>query len=139
MKPLLTHSNPTLMETMPSCCLGLSRVLTSAEQLSRHPAMMGGVLTDDMDPSEGGIVTSAPAGFSNSREDSFDFSRNNSVKFNELFSCLPIFQIYFNFTKKIKQPPQMFICVLLMKTKTAIQLCRKVIQILIPESFCAAG
>ena len=80
MKPLLTHSNPTLMETMPSCCLGLSRVLTSAEQLSRHPAMMGGVLTDDMDPSEGGVVTSAPTGFSNSREDSFDFSRKNSAE-----------------------------------------------------------
>ena len=80
MKPLLTHSNPTLMETMPSCCLGLSRILTSAEQLSRHPAMMGGVLTDDMDPSEGSVITSPPGGaFSNSKEDAFDFSRKNSA------------------------------------------------------------
>ena len=46
MKPLLTHSNPTLMETMPGCCLPLARLLTSAEQLSRHPAMQN-VLTDD--------------------------------------------------------------------------------------------
>ena len=77
MKPLLTHSNPTLMETMPSCCLGLSRILTSAEQLSRHPAMMGGVLTDDLDPSEGGVITSPPGAFSYSKEE--DFSRKNSV------------------------------------------------------------
>ena len=40
MKPLLTHSNPTLMETMPHCCLPLARALTSTEQLMRHPAMM---------------------------------------------------------------------------------------------------
>jgi solute carrier family 9 (sodium/hydrogen exchanger), member 6/7 len=40
MKPLLTHSNPTLMETMPECCLPLARVLTSTEQLMKHPAMM---------------------------------------------------------------------------------------------------
>ena len=60
MKPLLTHSNPTLMETMPSCCLGFSRMLTSTEQLSRHPAMVGGTLTDDLDPVDGAgsVVTS---------------------------------------------------------------------------------
>ena len=40
MKPLLTHSNPTLMETLPSWCNSMARVLTSTEQLSRHPAMM---------------------------------------------------------------------------------------------------
>lgn len=40
MKPFLTHSNPTLMETLPSCCLPLGRWLTSDEQLARHPAMM---------------------------------------------------------------------------------------------------
>ena len=39
LKPLLTHSNPTLMETMPGGCLSLARLLTSSEQLARHPMM----------------------------------------------------------------------------------------------------
>ena len=47
MKPLLTHSNPTLMETMPGCCLPLARLLTSTEQLAKHPAMQN-ILTDDL-------------------------------------------------------------------------------------------
>ena len=49
MKPLLTHSNPTLMETMPGCCLPLARLLTSNEQLAKHPAMMSQdqAITDD--------------------------------------------------------------------------------------------
>ena len=40
MKPFLTHSNPTLMETLPDCCSKLARILTSTQQLSRHPAMV---------------------------------------------------------------------------------------------------
>ena len=41
MKPLLTHSNPTLMETLPDCCGSkLGRILTSNEQLSKHPRMV---------------------------------------------------------------------------------------------------
>ena len=55
MKPLLTHSNPTLMETMPGCCLPLARLLTSTEQLSKHPAMAN-ILTD-----EGVLPTTATA------------------------------------------------------------------------------
>ena len=84
MKPLLTHSNPTLMETMPSCCLGFSRMLTSTEQLSRHPAMVGGTLTDELDPVDGaaGVVTSAPGGYSNGK-DAFDFSRKSSENSDE--------------------------------------------------------
>lgn len=34
MKPLLTHSRPTLMETLPNCCLPISRLLTSTQQLT---------------------------------------------------------------------------------------------------------
>ena len=84
MKPLLTHSNPTLMETMPSCCLGFSRMLTSTEQLSRHPAMVGGTLTDDLDPVDGAgsVVTSPPGGYSNGK-DAFDFSRKSSENSDE--------------------------------------------------------
>ena len=28
------------METLPECCLGLGRMLTSVEQLAKHPAMV---------------------------------------------------------------------------------------------------
>ena len=41
MKPLLTHSNPTLMETLHPCFgTKIGRFLTSKEQLARHPRMM---------------------------------------------------------------------------------------------------
>jgi solute carrier family 9 (sodium/hydrogen exchanger), member 6/7 len=35
MKPLLTNSRPTLMETLPSFCLPLARLLTTTEQLTQ--------------------------------------------------------------------------------------------------------
>ncbi|XP_025079099.1 sodium/hydrogen exchanger 9-like isoform X7 [Pomacea canaliculata] len=35
MKPLLTHARPSLMDTMPKCCLPLARLLTTEEQLSQ--------------------------------------------------------------------------------------------------------
>ncbi len=34
MKPLLTHSKPSLMETLPDCCLPLARILTTTQQMS---------------------------------------------------------------------------------------------------------
>jgi len=40
-KPLLTHANPTLMETLPNQCLPMGRVFTSKEQLEKHPLMQG--------------------------------------------------------------------------------------------------
>ncbi|XP_003740917.1 sodium/hydrogen exchanger 6 [Galendromus occidentalis] len=35
MKPFLTHSRPTLIETLPSCCMPLAHLLTSTEQLTQ--------------------------------------------------------------------------------------------------------
>lgn len=35
MKPLLTHSRPTLLETLPVCCTPLARILTTVQQLSQ--------------------------------------------------------------------------------------------------------
>nr|XP_027201088.1 sodium/hydrogen exchanger 9-like isoform X3 [Dermatophagoides pteronyssinus] len=46
MKPLLTHSRPTLLETMPKFCEPLSRILTSTQQLE---------IKDDFTGSETGI------------------------------------------------------------------------------------
>ena len=34
MKPLLTNSRPTLIETLPECCLPIARILTTTEQLN---------------------------------------------------------------------------------------------------------
>ncbi|XP_022252192.1 sodium/hydrogen exchanger 9-like isoform X2 [Limulus polyphemus] len=39
MKPLLTHSQPTLMETLPGCCLPFSKLLTTEKQLSQEGIM----------------------------------------------------------------------------------------------------
>ncbi|XP_042902571.1 sodium/hydrogen exchanger 7 isoform X2 [Parasteatoda tepidariorum] len=41
MKPLLTHSRPTLIETLPSFCHSIARVLTSTQQLSNDETPKG--------------------------------------------------------------------------------------------------
>merc|ERR1719369_899088 len=38
-KPLLTHSYPTLMDTLPNNCLSIGRIFTSKEQFMKHPMM----------------------------------------------------------------------------------------------------
>ncbi|KOC65499.1 Sodium/hydrogen exchanger 6 [Habropoda laboriosa] len=39
MKPLLTHSRPTLLETLPVCCTPLARVLTTTQQMTQDEAV----------------------------------------------------------------------------------------------------
>ncbi|XP_055902535.1 sodium/hydrogen exchanger 6 isoform X4 [Eupeodes corollae] len=45
MKPLLTHSRPTLLETLPVCCNPVARLLTTTEQLTQD----GGTRRSDSD------------------------------------------------------------------------------------------
>lgn len=35
MKPLLTHSRPTLLETLPVCCTPIARLLTTTQQMTQ--------------------------------------------------------------------------------------------------------
>lgn len=35
MKPLLTHSRPTLLETLPVCCTPVARLLTTTQQMTQ--------------------------------------------------------------------------------------------------------
>lgn len=69
MKPLLTHSRPTLIDTLPECCLPIAKVLTTTEQLNedisgssrknRGPDHDGGDSDDDGDHwwDDGGLVS----------------------------------------------------------------------------------
>jgi len=38
-KPLLTHSNPTLVDTLPNRCMPIGKMFTSREQMMNHPLM----------------------------------------------------------------------------------------------------
>lgn len=40
MKPLLTHSRPTLLETLPVCCTPLARILTTTQQMTQVQYMI---------------------------------------------------------------------------------------------------
>jgi len=66
-KPLLTHTNPTLMETLPNRCLPVGRLFTSREQLAKHPMMQqgkeelgGGEDRDDSPAFNQTVVTQPP-------------------------------------------------------------------------------
>jgi solute carrier family 9 (sodium/hydrogen exchanger), member 6/7 len=59
MKPLLTHSRPTLLETLPVCLSPLARILTTTEQLTqdgptRHRNDSDSDMHDDINSHSGG-------------------------------------------------------------------------------------
>ena len=59
LKPLLTHSCPTLMDTLPNRFLSLARVFTSREQIMRHPMMQSVENNnDDTEEDTGAILPS---------------------------------------------------------------------------------
>merc|ERR1719369_560126 len=57
-KPLLTHSYPTLMDTLPNKCLPLGRIFTSKEQLMKHPMMKEGEESSSSVTDCEGVLTS---------------------------------------------------------------------------------
>ncbi|KNC22221.1 hypothetical protein FF38_01874 [Lucilia cuprina] len=88
MKPLLTHSRPTLLETLPVCCNPVARLLTTTEQLTQDGGLRrtdsdSDICIDDNDigrsrsGSGGGSVTGATG----------DLRRNSINRFKLLF-CL---------------------------------------------------
>ncbi|KAL9927372.1 na[+]/H[+] hydrogen exchanger 3 [Glossina fuscipes fuscipes] len=74
MKPLLTHSRPTLLETLPVCCNPVARLLTTTEQLTQDGSLRRTdsdsdvCIDDDLSGRNrggsggGGSVTSIPSG-----------------------------------------------------------------------------
>lgn len=55
MKPLLTHARPSLMETMPRCCLPVARLLTSAQQMEALVGGQAGGNNNDGSSGSGGL------------------------------------------------------------------------------------
>lgn len=65
MKPLLTNSRPTLIDTLPDCCLPIARVLTTTEQLNDDSP--GGPLNDGYDSDDGLVYGQSRSGSSGDR------------------------------------------------------------------------
>ncbi|XP_068248504.1 sodium/hydrogen exchanger 7 isoform X2 [Palaemon carinicauda] len=63
MKPFLTNSRPTLLDTLPICCAPLARLLTTTDQLTQdHDPLNDEMPLDDSLISSGGIRTSIDTG-----------------------------------------------------------------------------
>lgn len=60
MKPLLTNSRPTLMDTLPDCCLPITRLLTTTEQLSSDEPYINSRQPDDYDSDNDLVAASDP-------------------------------------------------------------------------------
>nr|CAD7393661.1 unnamed protein product [Timema cristinae] len=60
MKPFLTHTRPTLLETLPVCCNSLARLLTTTEQMTHVVGKIweGGISSPMMSPSASNGVVS---------------------------------------------------------------------------------
>ena len=60
MKPLLTNSRPTLIDTMPECCLPVARLLTTTEQLNEDGRSMSRFCArsegEDYDSDDDGLI-----------------------------------------------------------------------------------
>ncbi|XP_063858787.1 sodium/hydrogen exchanger 6-like isoform X2 [Scylla paramamosain] len=58
MKPFLTNSRPTLLDTTPLCCAPLARLLTTTEQLTQDHNPLNDDMLDDTLIGSGGVRTS---------------------------------------------------------------------------------
>ncbi|MPC08632.1 hypothetical protein E2C01_001221 [Portunus trituberculatus] len=58
MKPFLTNSRPTLLDTTPLCCAPLARLLTTTEQLTQGHNPLNDDMLDDTLIGFGGVRTS---------------------------------------------------------------------------------
>ncbi|CAG0913934.1 unnamed protein product [Notodromas monacha] len=76
MKPFLTHSRPTLLETMPVCCAPLARILTTTEQLTQ--AYEHGKVGENADTELclDAELTGNPSGISSISRELSGFTRN---------------------------------------------------------------
>ncbi|XP_017154015.1 sodium/hydrogen exchanger 9 isoform X2 [Drosophila miranda] len=97
MKPLLTHSRPTLLETLPVCCNPIARLLTTTQQLTQDGSEFRRVDSDsdiciDNDTGNGlsqdglagaAVAAGAPLGRRNSLSRTIQLNESNRIA-NEL-------------------------------------------------------